>query len=220
MLSLIIVMHMPGMGYNHHEVGQEDRSSGACGDAEDLLMPGAEDLHVQLFFWNGSALGGRYGEGAGQGLGGVETKRKFSPIRYQKPPPKMSPTNVPKKCFEQNDHENLLMKNGSNETALATCRRVSGVGSCLPTDEPATAKHQSLCSSGDYHDHDGRKEKHTTNKNHVNNGERTTNVGKGITREGHPNERGDGKALEPNNKRKSQEFAREAKRRRPKARRM
>ena len=81
---------------------------------------------------------------------------------------------------------------------------MSGAGSCLPTDEPATAKHQSLCSSGGYHVHDWRKEKHTKTNNNVKNGERTKNGGKGISREGHPNERGDGKAFEPTNKRKKQ----------------
>ena len=115
--------------------GNEDHNIGVDGDDAEIIDEGEaaarEDLrlHPSFCFWNGTMKGTGGGVWVGTGRDEDKTKRKLIPV-------------LPKTRAKM-----PLRKNVFHGTAAGTLR-VSGVGSCHSTDEPATAKHQSLCSSG------------------------------------------------------------------------
>ena len=71
------------------------RKASTCCDED---CPDEEDVHLHLFIWNGSAKKGRQGGGAGEGMGGVETERKFAPKKHQNTPPLNKNVNKGRKC--------------------------------------------------------------------------------------------------------------------------
>ena len=113
----------------------EDHNIGVDGDDVATTDEGEaaahEDLHLHSsFFCNRTTKGTGGGVWMGTGRAEEKIKRKLIPV-------------LPRTRAKM-----ALQKNGTHGTATGTLCRVSGVGSCHPTDEPATAKHQSLCSSG------------------------------------------------------------------------
>ena len=134
--SIIMGIYIIGAGFGGILlIGNEDHDIGDAGnDAGNDAGEAAalEDLHMHpsLSFWNGTTKGTRGGVWAGTGWDEGKNKRKLIPV------------------LPRTRAEIPFQKNGTHGAATGTLCRVSGVGSCHPTDEPATAKHPSLCSSG------------------------------------------------------------------------
>ena len=92
MLVLIMYMYVSGAENHYNVYCREDCGKGDGYDMHavakastccDEDCPDEEDVHLHLFIWNGSAKKGRQGGGAGEGMGGVETERKFAPKKHQ-----------------------------------------------------------------------------------------------------------------------------------------
>ena len=157
-----------GGGYHekdhyHYDVGasrhqNHDVLNGSVGQSSGVRPEDAGDedqhLHHPIFTYKVKK------KGTGKECCDGEGKRemRFENL-YQNAPRK--PARVTRNPWQHQikakRREILLLKCKPTKASDTGNGKVSGVGSCLPTDEPATAKHRSLCSSGVEHVFIGKK---------------------------------------------------------------